>query len=141
SVNGPMFDLPTCMTKLLALGMSLEDVVAAVTTGPAQLIGAEATLAEGALADVTLLAQEPGPFRITDVTGATREAPLRLRAARTFVGGKELAPAPLPLPPPWIELSAAQRVLRERAARGEAVDLAAELADVVDLPPLTEADD
>jgi dihydroorotase len=141
SVNGPMFDLPTCMTKLLALGMSLEDVVTAATTEPARLIGAEATLTAGALADVTLLAQEPGPFRITDVTGATREAPLRLRAARTFVGGKELAPAPLPLPPPWIELSEQQRAVRERAARGERVDLPLALDEIRELPPLAEADD
>ena len=27
SVNGPMFDLPTCLTKLLALGMPLEAAI------------------------------------------------------------------------------------------------------------------
>jgi dihydroorotase len=141
SVNGPMFDLPTCMTKLLALGMSLEDVVAAATAEPARLIGSEATLREGAVADITLLAQEPGPFRIADVTGETRIAPVRLRAARSFVGGRELVSVPIPLPPPWIELTAQQRRVRERAAAGETVDLAAELLEVAELPPLAGADD
>jgi dihydroorotase len=141
SINGPMFDLPTCMTKLLALGMSLEDVVAAVTSEPAALIGTEAALVEGAVADVTLLAREPGPFRVTDVTGAIREAPFRLRAARTYVAGEELLPAPLPLPPPWIELSPHQQAVRERAARGEPVDLVTALDEVVELPPLADAGD
>jgi dihydroorotase len=140
SINGPMFDLPTCMTKLLALGMPLAEVVAAATTEPALLIGATASLESGAPADVTLLAQEPGPFRIRDVVGEERSAPVRLRAAGAFVDGRALEPRPVPLPPPWIELSPAQRALRERAARGESVDLAAEFQDVVALPELAEPD-
>jgi dihydroorotase len=140
SVNGPMFDLPTCMTKLLALGMPLADVVAAATVEPARAVGLDASLAVGAPADVTLLAQEPGPFPLRDVLGERRDAPVRLRAAAAFVAGSRLEPVPVPLPPPWIELTPAQRSLRERAARGEAVDLPAELHDVLPLAPLEESD-
>jgi dihydroorotase len=140
SVNGPMFDLPTCMTKLLALGMPLADVVAAATVEPARAVGLEASLAVGAPADVTLLAREPGPFPIRDVLGERRDAPVRLRAAGAYVSGKRLQPVAVPLPPPWIELTTAQHALRERAARGEAVDPAAELEDVLPLAPLDESD-
>jgi dihydroorotase len=140
SVNGPMFDLPTCMTKLLALGMELEDVVTAATVAPARIVGADATLAPGAPADVTLLAREPGPFPLRDVLGERRDAPVRLRAAGAFVAGRALEPGPIPLPPPWIELTPAQRALRERAARGERVDAPAELTEVVSLDPLDLSD-
>jgi dihydroorotase len=135
-----MVDLPTCMTKLLALAMPLTEVVAAATATPARLIGAPelGTLHVGGPADVALLAREPGPFRIRDVNGEERSAPVRLRAARTFVAGRELALRPVPLPPPWIELTERQRAIREAAARGEAVDLAAELDEVVPLPPLAD---
>jgi dihydroorotase len=121
--------------------MSLEDVVAAATSEPARIVGSEAALVAGAAADVTLLEREPGPFRVTDVTGATRDAPVRLRATRTFVAGEELAPRAVPLPPPWIALTPHQRAIRERLATGEAVDVVRELDELVELPPLANAGD
>jgi hypothetical protein len=75
-----------------------------------------------------------------DVTGEQRDAPERLRTTTAFVAGEELPARPLPLPPPWIALTAQQRAIRARAAAGEHVDLAAELDEVVELPPLAEAD-
>ena len=39
SMEGPAYDLPTVMTKLLHLGMPLNDVIAAVTSSPAAAIG------------------------------------------------------------------------------------------------------
>jgi len=41
SIVGPMFDLPTTMTKLLSLGMPLADVVTATTSAPARVLGFE----------------------------------------------------------------------------------------------------
>ena len=38
SVDGPVWDLPTTMSKLLALGMPLESVIAAVTVKPAEFL-------------------------------------------------------------------------------------------------------
>jgi dihydroorotase len=132
SVNGPMFDLPTCLTKLLALGMPLEATIEAATTTPSALIGAAGelgTLTPGACADVALLALEDGPFPIYDVLEQRRDAAHRLRAVRTFVAGAELAPGALPLPAPWVPLSAQQAQLRAASARGETPDLASSLSD------------
>jgi dihydroorotase len=90
------------LTKLMALGMSLDDVIAAATSTPAALIGEAGTLTPGVPADIAVLALEPGPFEVRDVLGKRLQAPQRLRAVRTFVGGRELAPGELPPPPPWI---------------------------------------
>ena len=38
-MEGPAYDLPTVMTKLLHLGMPLNDVIAAVTSRPAAAVG------------------------------------------------------------------------------------------------------
>ncbi|WP_113701343.1 amidohydrolase/deacetylase family metallohydrolase, partial [Nonomuraea lactucae] len=51
SLYGPVFDLPTTMTKLLAAGLPLERVVASVTAHPARALGlpeGAGTLAAGA---------------------------------------------------------------------------------------------
>ena len=37
-INGPVYDLPTTMTKLCAAGMNLIDVIKAVTTSPASIL-------------------------------------------------------------------------------------------------------
>ena len=34
SIHGPLYDLPTCLSKFLALGMSLEEVIRAATISP-----------------------------------------------------------------------------------------------------------
>jgi dihydroorotase len=104
SVRRSMFDLPTCLSKYLALGLGLDEVIAAATAAPAALIGEEGrlgTLAVGAVADVCLLAQESGSFPLVDVTGDQRRTDLRLRAVRTFAAGLELLHGPLPPPEPW----------------------------------------
>lgn len=41
NVYGPVYDLPTTMTKLLDCGMSLMDVITAVTASPAEVLGLE----------------------------------------------------------------------------------------------------
>jgi len=55
NVDGPVYDLPTTMSKFLHLGMSLEKVVEAVTSTPASVlgkIGEFGTLKPGARADI-----------------------------------------------------------------------------------------
>jgi dihydroorotase len=62
-------DLPTTMSKLMALGMSLRDVVAAATERPAAAIGRKGELGVlrvGGAADLTLLELERGTFRFED---------------------------------------------------------------------------
>jgi dihydroorotase len=137
SINGPMFDLATCLTKLLALGLDLDETIAAATVRPARAIGRDdlGTLRAGAPADVAVLALEDRPLRVADVTRATRLAPRRLRVMRVFARGRELARGPLPPPAPWVPLSTRQAAARRAAARGEDVDLPVLLADPRDLAP------
>jgi dihydroorotase len=62
-------DLPTTMSKLMALGMSLPDVVAAATEHPAAAIGRKGELGvlrAGGAADLALLELERGTFRFED---------------------------------------------------------------------------
>jgi dihydroorotase len=93
SVYGPMFDLPTTMTKFLHLGMSLSDVVRASTVRPAEVLGLEreaGTLRPGARADVGLFSLLEGEFSLYDIAGEMRVSRTLLRNALTIVGGREL---------------------------------------------------
>jgi dihydroorotase len=71
NVAGPVFDLATTMSKFLALGVPLSEVVRMTTAAPARAIGADTigTLRPGADADVTLLRIESGSFTLTDSHG------------------------------------------------------------------------
>jgi dihydroorotase len=121
SLYGPVFDLPTTMAKLLAVGLDLPAVIAAATLHPARALGLNAgTLDVGAPADLAVFAVEDGSFEVADAHRQTRIAPLRLVNEATYVGGRRLEarfPAP---PPPWIPLTHAQRDAlqqRERSLR------------------------
>ena len=115
SLYGPVFDLPTTMAKLLAVGLPLAEVVAAATVRPARALGLDAgTLAVGAPADVAVFRVERGAFEVVDAHRQTRRAPLRLVNEHTYVGGRRLLPR-LPVPPPeWIPLTSAQRAALAR---------------------------
>jgi dihydroorotase len=103
SVRGPMIDLPTCMSKFLALGMSLPEVVRAATSRPAEVLGLEAgTLRPGAPADVTVLTRGHGRFTFSDVEGDVREGRELLRCEQTIVAGQPLERRPAPPPAPWV---------------------------------------
>jgi dihydroorotase len=69
NVDGPAFDQPTTLSKLLHLGMPLADVVAAATTAPAAAVRAAdrlGSLQVGREADVTVLEVRSGAWRLTD---------------------------------------------------------------------------
>ena len=58
ATKGPVWDLPTTMTKLLHFGMSLEDLVMRATAAPAKIMGYEGTvgtLRPGANADLAII--------------------------------------------------------------------------------------
>ncbi|HNP87355.1 MAG: amidohydrolase/deacetylase family metallohydrolase [Chloroflexi bacterium SZAS-1] len=117
SVHGPLFDLPTCMSKLLALGMPLEAVIRATTARPAEVLGMSGelgTLRPGALADVALFELQTGHFPLYDITMDMRVGTQLLRNALTIVNGQPLAPLLAPPPAPWIELNDDQRMLIAR---------------------------
>ncbi len=66
------FSLHNAMTKLLALGMKLPDVIATVTSGPARMIGMTdtlGTLAVGREADISVMDRLIGRFDLSDNSG------------------------------------------------------------------------
>jgi dihydroorotase len=81
NVTGPVFDLVTTMSKFLALGLSLSEVVRMTTAAPARAIGEAdtiGTLRPGAAGDVTLLRIESGSFTLIDSHGESLIAGQRL---------------------------------------------------------------
>ena len=90
SLYGPVFDLPTTMAKLLAVGLPLADVIAAATVHPARALGLDAgTLAVGAPADVAVFTAAQGAFELVDAHRQTRDAPLRLVNGRRTSAGDD----------------------------------------------------
>jgi dihydroorotase len=90
NVGGPVFDLVTTMSKFLALGLTLDDVVRLTTAAPARVFGLGdrlGTLKPGASADVTLLRLEEGAFTFTDALGATLTAGVRLTPVQVVRNG------------------------------------------------------
>ena len=88
---GPVFDLPTTLSKFMRLGMSLEDVVRAATATPASIfdLGRElGTLRPGATADVAVFDLVEGDFELVDAGGKTRRAQRRLVPFVTVLDGR-----------------------------------------------------
>lgn len=97
NINGPVYDLPTTLSKLMYLGMSFEDVLLRATANPARVVNrlpGLGTLAIGSPADIALLALEDGQFQLTDSQRNTVTAPRRISSRLTICRGKRLI-APL----------------------------------------------
>ena len=93
NLNGPVFDMPTTLSKFLHLGMSLEDVLLRATANPARIISrlpGLGTLAVGAPADVALLALEEGEFKLMDAQKNVVTASRRLLSRATLCRGSRL---------------------------------------------------
>ena len=72
SINGPAYDLPTTMSKMLNLGMPLDRIIQAVTLNPAKAVGYENELGSlkiGTTGDITILELEQGEFEFQDCFG------------------------------------------------------------------------
>jgi len=78
------------MDKFLAMGMTIDDVIARATWNPAREIKQDALghLSVGAIADVTVLRVERGHFGLTDHNGARMDATARLVCELTVKDGK-----------------------------------------------------
>ncbi len=90
NINGPVYDMPTTMSKFLMLGVPLERVIEMSTTRPAAILrqGDElGTLREGTVADITVLEKREGRFRFTDSYQAHRTGRELLTAAATIRRG------------------------------------------------------
>lgn len=91
-LDGPAFDLLVTMTKFLALGLSLEEVVERATARPAAALRRPdlGGLRVGAAGDLSLLALEDRPIALTDAVGETVTHPRRLAARGVVVAGRIL---------------------------------------------------
>ena len=81
SALGPVFDLPTTMTKMLLLGMPLEKVVELTTVTPARAISKPqemGSLKPGSSADIAVFDLVQGSFSLVDSQGDTRKATQKL---------------------------------------------------------------
>lgn len=85
-----VIDLPTTMTKFLALGMPLRDVVGRVTSAPAAALRRSDSLgaiALGRTADLTVFEVERREVTLRDSAGALRIAPESIRVRHTIRAG------------------------------------------------------
>ena len=93
NIHGPVYDMPTTMSKFLKLGFSLEKVIEMSTAHPAQALGRESeigTLKVGTRADIALLERREGRFQFTDSYGTHRVGTELLSAALTIRNGRIL---------------------------------------------------
>jgi dihydroorotase len=90
SMNAGMKDMLNVMSKFLALGMSLDDVIVRSTWHPARQIKRDelGNLSVGAPADVAVLRLVKGNFGFVDVYGARASGNEKLIAELTLRGGK-----------------------------------------------------
>jgi dihydroorotase len=111
SIQGPMFDLPTTLSKFLNLGMSLPDAIERATARPARAVRRPdmANLRPGAPADVAVFALEEGDYTFHDVFMAPRQGKVRLVNRATIRAGKPMARRPEPSLAPWAALPEHQR--------------------------------
>ena len=113
SIMGPVYDLPTTISKFLTLGMSLDEAIEKTTAGPARIIGREGilgTIKTGASGDLTILDLQKGTFEFTDAEdrhkiGRERLVPIiTIREGRVFLS-RSWSQAGWVWPPPYLETS------------------------------------
>ena len=94
-IDGPAYDQVTTLSKFLALGMSLGDVIAASTVAAARTLNRPdlGTLKPGSVGDASILSLDEGFFPLEDVRGEVVTAERRLFAKGVVVGGRWWHPA------------------------------------------------
>lgn len=96
--------LPWVMSKFLALGVPLEQVIAMATINPARIVGRVeglGTLAVGAPADIAVLELVEEKVKFVDTRGNTRDGTRYLKPAHTVRAGRPFGrpyPAPFGFP-------------------------------------------
>ena len=90
SMNGGMKDMANVMSKFLALGMSLQEVILRSTWDPAKAINRKelGNLSVGAEADVAVFTLRTGNFGFLDVSGTRLKGKQKLEAELTLRAGK-----------------------------------------------------
>ena len=90
SMNTGMKDMLNVMDKFLAMGLTLDDVVAKSTWAPAREIKQDGLghLSVGSVADVAVLRVEKGRFGLVDMNGARMDSTERLMCELTVKDGR-----------------------------------------------------
>jgi dihydroorotase len=89
SATGVMLNLPNVMSKMLALGIPLSEVIRESTTNPASEIGHPelGQIAVGSVADIAVLRVEHGTFGYADLAGGRVDGSERIVAEMTIRAG------------------------------------------------------
>ncbi|RYH06310.1 amidohydrolase/deacetylase family metallohydrolase [Tropicimonas sp. IMCC6043] len=95
NIAGPVHDMATTMSKLLAVGLPFEEVIACVTERPRPILGLDGTggLTPGARADLTLFDLVDHREIATDSLGATLEIDRFFEPRMTIIGASALPAA------------------------------------------------
>ena len=90
SMNGGMKDFTNVLSKFLALGMPLNEVITRCTVNPARVINRKelGTLSVGSEADITVLNLRKGDFGFLDISGVKYKGSQKLEAELTLRAGK-----------------------------------------------------
>ena len=81
NIRGPVYDLATTASKLLAIGLPLEDCVLAISERPRSVLGLESArnLDAGSRADLTVFELLASDLTAADSLGASRNLPTLFR--------------------------------------------------------------
>src|SRR6202042_1806942 len=82
--------LPNVMSKFMAMGYSLEQVITMTTTAPAKIINRApkiGTLQIGAPGDVSIMELVEGPVSFVDTRNNKRDGKAYLKPVQTVTGG------------------------------------------------------
>jgi dihydroorotase len=100
-----VYGLTECMSKFMALGLSLEQVVRMTTTNPARALGMSETLGAvvvGREADLSVLETVQGSWEFTDSFGEKIHGDTALVPILTIRGGQVITPDWGPHPWGWL---------------------------------------
>jgi dihydroorotase len=105
SATGVMLNMPYTMSKMLALGIPLSEVIRESTTNPATQIGHPelGQIAVGSVADIAVLRVDQGHFGYADLVGGKVEGTQRIAAEMTIRAGRVVFDLNARTAVPWRE--------------------------------------
>lgn len=105
SATGVMLNMPNVMSKILALGVPLNEVIRESTTNPATEIGHSelGQIAIGSIADITVLRVDHGHFSYADLAGGKVEGADRIVPEMTLRAGEVVFDLSARTAVPWRE--------------------------------------
>jgi dihydroorotase len=105
SATGVMLNLPNVMSKMLALGIPLPEVIRESTTNPATEIGHPelGQIAVGSVADIAVFRLDHGNFGYADLAGGKVDGTERIVPEMTVRGGKVVFDLNARAAVPWRE--------------------------------------